>query len=790
MFRVLKFVLVLLLITLHASGQVFDLTSKNYYNDDPSVINDGWLFFPNEFYTSKQINSLKNLKGYRINADESWHNLAKAGIIESNTGYATYYVRIKIDEENPRLAIKFPKIYSAAKFYVNGDLYTSVGVVSKNKNGYKPALRTVFIELDPHKSKIFDIVIHVTNFDHFEGGITSPPILGAYNFLYNINNKILITDAIIIGSFLISAIIFFFIYFMGKLTYEFISFSIFSLFFTIQYSIYKSDIFSTIFQGINYNLYVKIGVFSIMLTFSSFIIYTYYTFPRYLNKNIAFAISLLLIVLGIVGVFLPAYYVTMILPAFFLGFVPVITLYLFYVFSKTVIFNERKKFLSSLAAFSLLLLSIYFLNNEFHIFASNIIIDGFIFILFSGIHIFLLMYKYSIRIRQLYVAVEESARAKNEFISTMSHELRTPLNGIMGMASMLKSNETDPNKLTKVESIIQNTEKLTSIIDDILNLSDLESGRIQLKYNKLNIREIINKSVELTNHFRKDKSIDLDILIDPNIDEILVGDELRIKQIFVHFISNAFKFTQKGKVVISGKLLKNNDNIQEIEFSISDTGQGISKEKLNELFISFKQADGSHARKHSGIGLGLALAQQLIGLMGGSIKVKSEINKGSTFTFNILLRKADKTSSVKENIVFRKIELDPSLKLLVAEDNPVNQKLMLMMLKNLGYTADIAENGKVAVNKALANRYDIIFMDIQMPEMDGLEATRQILKNISDRPVIIAVTANATDRDRDECLEVGMNDFVSKPVKPLEIKECILKWQGLRGFLNENKIAI
>ncbi|MFN4298166.1 MAG: response regulator [Thermaurantimonas sp.] len=790
MFRILNLIFVFLLITSKSAGQVFDLTTKNYYNDYPTVLKSGWIYFPNEFYSSKQINSLKNLRGYRINADETWHKLNKAGIIESNTGYGTYYARIKLGEENPRLALKFPKIYCASKFYVNGDLYTSVGEVSKDKSSYKPALKTVFIELDPQKSKTFDIVIHVSNFDHFEGGITSPPIIGAHNYLLNINNKILITDAIILGSFLVSAIIFFFIYFMGKLSYEFISFSFFSLFFTIQYSIYKSDIFSSFFQGINYNLFIKIGVFSMMLTFSSFIIYIYYNFPKYLNKNIAFVLGFILLLFGVIGIIIPTYFITMILPAFFLGFVPVITLYLFYVFSKTVIFNERKKILSSLGAFSLLLLSFYFLNNEFHLFTSNVLIDGIIFFLFLGIHVFLLMYKYSVRIKQLYLAVEESARAKNEFISTMSHELRTPLNGIMGMASMLKTNETDPNRLNKVESIIQNTERLTSIIDDILNLSDLESGKIQLKYNKLNIREIINKSVELTNHFRKDKSIDLDILIDPTIDEVLVGDELRIKQIFVHFISNAFKFTQKGKVVISGKLLKNNDNIQEIEFSISDTGQGISKEKLNDLFNSFKQADGSHARKHGGIGLGLALAQQLINLMGGSISVKSEINKGSTFTFNILLRKADKTSIVKENTVFRKIELDPSLKLLVAEDNPVNQKLMLMMLKNLGYTADIAENGKVAVDKALSNRYDIIFMDIQMPEMDGLEATKQILKNISDRPVIIAVTANATDRDRDECLEVGMNDFVSKPVKPLEIKECILKWQGLRSFLNENKIAI
>lgn len=773
-----------------SEAQIFDLSNYNFHENRSVVINTGWKFYPNEFYSSQQIRSLKNIKCFNVKADESWYSLYKKGVLESNIGYGTYFAQIRINKDNPRLLIKFDKVFTAADFYVNGQLRTSLGKISNSKQSYRPEIHPVLIELDPLRDEICDLIIHVSNFDHFEGGMVTAPLIGSQSLILNLVDKKLISDSIIIGTFLIASIIFLFIFLLGKSGFEFIAFSVFSFFFTVQYSIYTSQIFSTFFQGINYHLYVKVGIFSLLFTFSTFLLYIHFLFSSYSNKNITFFSSIFLSIAGIAAFIVPPYYITMLMPALLLGFVPAVSLYLFYVFSKTLIFKEKKKLLTSLAALSLLLIAFHFVNMRYGLLPSKLLVNNISFFSFLSIHIYLLMHKYISRIKQLYIAVEESTRAKNEFISTMSHELRTPLNGIMGMATMLKSIEVDSNKLSKVENIILNTERLTSIIDDILNLSDLESGTIQLKYNKIDLRDIINKSVELTNHFRKDKNIDLDILIDPQIDETLIGDDLRIKQIFVHFLSNAFKFTQKGKVVVSGKLLKNNDNIQEILFSIADSGQGISKDKLASLFHSFKQADSTHSRKHGGLGLGLALSQRLISLMGGRINVQSELNKGTTFTFNLLFRKASNEITPKENTVFRKLELDPTLKLMVAEDNPVNQKLMLMMLKNLGYQADIAENGKIAAEKAMSNSYDIIFMDIQMPEMDGLEATRRILKNVTDRPVIIAVTANATDRDRDECIEAGMNDFVSKPVKPIEIKDCIIKWQGLRGFLNESKIAI
>lgn len=772
-------------------AELFDVSGKNFFNEKPVLLNEGWIFYPNAFYTSKEIKSLKNLKGYRISATDNWHELYKRCILEKRTGFGTYHARIKINRENPRLLLKFEKIYSSVKIYVNDQLYASVGVVSDKKETYKPAVKPIFIEIDPKESELLDITLHVSNFNHFEGGIVKPPILGAYNYLINQYNKKLISDAIVIGIFFITGIIFMILYNLGKSGLEFLIFSLFSIFFTTQYSIYSSEIFSAFFQGIKFDIYIKFGYLFLLFTFSSFVLYIYYLFPRYANKRISIVSSGFLAGLGLIGLFVPSYLLTLISPAILLGLIPTIGLYMMYIFSKTIFFNENEKLLTNLGSFSLLLISFYFINNHFKIIENSWFVNTLVFFLFLCIHIYLLMSKYSNKIKYLYKSVEESVRAKNEFISTMSHELRTPLNGILGNANILKSNENESSKVSKLETIIQNTEKLTSIIDDILNLSDLETGNIQLKYSKVNIREVIEKSVELTNHFRKDKSIDLEIIIDPKISETLVGDELRLKQIFIHFISNAFKFTSKGKVIISGKLLNESANTQSITFSITDTGIGISKERLKNMFEAFKQADGSHTRRHSGIGLGLALSNRLIDLMGGKISVESHEGKGTKFSFTLTLKKESEVTPIAQNnIMFRKLELDPKLKILVAEDNPVNQKLMVMMLKNLGYNADIAENGKVAYEKSLINMYDIIFMDIQMPEMDGLEATKRILSKVKDRPVIIAVTANATDRDRDECMEAGMNDFVSKPVKPLEIKDCILKWQGLRLLLNENKMAI
>lgn len=788
--KALHAVAFLSLVVIYSRAELFDVSRKNFYNEKPVLLNKGWKFYPNAFFSSKEIKSLKNLKGYRISIEDNWHVLYKKGILQSRTGIGTYHARIKINSENPRLILQFEKIYSAAKIYINDKLYTSIGVVSDKKETYKPAIKTVFIEIDPKESELIDVIVHVANFNHFEGGVLKAPKLGAYNYIVNQYNKKLITDAVIIGTFFITSIIFLILYSLGRSGLEFLIFAFFSIFFTTQYSIYSSDIFNAFFQGIKFDIYIKLGHLFLMFSFASFILYIYFLFPRYANRRISFVTSALLASLGIIGIAIPNFYLTMMIPAILFGLVPAIGLYMIYVFSKTIIFNERGKLLTNLGSFSLLLISFYFVNNQFKFIDESWIINTLIFLLFLCIHIYLLMSKYSYKIKKLYKSVEESIRAKNEFISTMSHELRTPLNGILGNANILKSNETDNSKINKLETIIENTEKLTSIIDDILNLSDLETGNIQLKYSRINIREIIEKSVELTNHFRKDKSIDLDILIDPKISENLLGDELRLKQIFIHFISNAFKFTNRGKVIISSKLIHESKNYQEINFSITDTGIGINKERLKSMFEAFKQADGSHTRKHPGIGLGLALANRLVALMGGKINVESQEGKGTKFSFTLSLKKEKEAPIDNTNSVLRKQELDLNLKILVAEDNPVNQKLMLMMLKNLGYNADIAENGKIAYEKCLSNSYDIIFMDIQMPEMDGLEASRKILSNVKDRPIIIAVTANATDRDRDECLEAGMNDFVSKPVKPLEIKDCILKWQGLRILLNENKLAI
>jgi CheY-like chemotaxis protein len=298
----------------------------------------------------------------------------------------------------------------------------------------------------------------------------------------------------------------------------------------------------------------------------------------------------------------------------------------------------------------------------------------------------------------------------------------------------------------------------------------------------------VEQAVELVNHFRKGKDLKFEMHFDPKLPDSLIGDELRIKQILIHIVSNAFKFSDKGLVELTVKSGgKSRDNTQELIFSVKDTGKGISKEKLKKLFNSFNQGDASHTRKAGGIGLGLALSKKLITLMGGKIEVESVEDKGSTFTFNLILAKERIISEEVKNLYLRKMELDTSLRLLVAEDNPVNQKLMNMMFKNLGYQIDIAENGRIAFEMASKNPYNIIFMDIQMPEMDGLEATRKIIAHNSVRPVIIAVTANATDRDRDECLAVGMNDFLTKPVKPVELKESIIKWQGVSSMLNDSR---
>ena len=378
------------------------------------------------------------------------------------------------------------------------------------------------------------------------------------------------------------------------------------------------------------------------------------------------------------------------------------------------------------------------------------------------------------------IKAENAMQAKQQFLSNMSHEIRTPMNAIVGFTNVILKTKLNDSQKQYLDAIKVSGDALVVLINDILDLAKVDSGKMTFDKTAFDLEECIHKIVLLFKIKLKEKKLKFNLNLDESIPNQIIGDPMRLRQIILNLLSNAVKFTNEGSVSIDVKVVSHTKNKINIAFKITDTGIGIANDKIEAIFNNFEQAHAETSANYGGTGLGLAIVKKLVENQGGTIDTISEVGKGSAFSFTLSfdtnnLQHHLPKKTIKNTMICQSDTQLKNIKILVAEDVALNQLLIKIVLGNFNFELDIADNGKIAIEKLKTNQFDLVLMDLHMPEMDGLEATKYIREKMKSQIPIIALTADVTQADIDKCLAVGMQDYLSKPIDEAILYEKIVK---------------
>ncbi|MEO9964498.1 MAG: response regulator [Reichenbachiella sp.] len=744
-----------------AKNGVLDLREWQFQKAQPIPLAGEWEFYWQSILYPTDFDSLKTTPSYR-----EFPKLWKGDVVDGDTitsdGYATQRLKVVVNSVTPELAITIPHFYSSYLLFLNGEYIGSNGQVGMNPKTSVPHWQYMTREFKV-TSDTLEIVLQISNYHHSRGGSFYDLKLGEKVKMQTIEGRERAFDLIMSSSLFFIGLFFMVLFSFGRHEKQILYYSLFCLFYSYRSVGSGSYTLHTLYPELPWLLTLKAEYITMFMAGLFFSYYSFYLYKRETSRLFLLLVTLVCSSFVFITLVFPVKVFTQLVAPFsvmvLIGFV-----YMIYTYIMAVIKRREGSLMSLISSFLLFLVMGAVILEHFG-FMSNSMLFYFVgyqqFFFFQSI---ILFYRYNRKMEIAKEKAESAARSQSDFLSMISHEIRTPLNAVIGLTNYLIEDKPKKQHVDDLKTLKFSAEHLHVLINDVLDYSKLDAGKIEFEEVDVNVIEMAKNIVKGFDNKAREKDIYLSFLHDDDIPKYVMCDGLRLSQILTNLLGNAIKFTEEGGVTLSMNTIMQTKKRVSIKFSVEDSGIGIPKDKLKTIFDSFSQASTSTTREYGGTGLGLSITKRILDLQNTKINVFSVEGQGSRFYFTQTFAISDDQERVTEKILEVHNDLEGK-KILLVEDNPVNVMVAKKFLSRWDIAVEVAENGKVALTRAEEGVYDLILMDLQMPEMDGYTASEELRKRGFTVP-ILALTASVMLDVGDRVFKSGMNDFITKPFDP------------------------
>lgn len=757
-----------------AKNGVLDLRHHSF---DTNVKLDGeWLFYWNQLLSPSDTNTLN---ASMVNFPFRWTETEIAENKHPAFGYATYKLQVLLNPAAPPLRLEMPETFSAYALYINGKLALSDGKVGKTKESTTAHWEVKFLNLVPQADTL-NLVLQISNFVHSKAGIKKSLIIGEKNKIGLDRRRTEAIDLLLTGCLIMGGLFFLGLYFLGNRDKATLLFALFSIVYSYRIMGAGNYAFHTIFPHIDWYITARLEYITLFLSVGLFGLYTLYLYPEDVNNKTMIHCSLVCMSFVLMSLTLSPLYFTqllnpfLVITAFWIAYIP-------YVYVKA--YKKRRPgavfaLISAtvmMSIFTISLLHYWMLMPQLQL----ISFGGYVSFFF--LQSLVLSHRLSFVLTKARKDAEMGLIAKSEFLSTMSHEIRTPLNAVIGMSHVLIRNNPREDQRKELDVMLFSASNLLNIVNDILDYNKIEAGKVNFERIEMDLASICKNIADSLQSAADEQKIELKLSVDPALQNKVYGDPTRTSQIITNLVHNAIKFTRSGSVELN--ILTGAQSPENVTFTVQvkDTGIGISPEKQKVIFERFTQADSSTSRGFGGTGLGLAICKKLLELQQSSLKLVSEVNKGSVFYFTQTLDKGTAISKIKRRQNKPQKENNKSfegISILLVEDNAMNVLVAKNFLQHWGARVDVAVNGLEALEKLDTAKHRLVLMDLHMPIMDGYTASTNIRAKGINIP-IIALTANLPNEIEEDIKMSGINDIVVKPFLPDDLYKKICQYLNI-----------